>query len=50
MQLEIEQRAVLVASGEDLPLISLPPSIPRAQALGAERSERLSSTTAEGST
>src|SRR5215218_4880173 len=31
------------------PLISLPPSIPRAQALGAERSEWLSTTTAEGS-
>src|SRR5919199_3097332 len=32
------------------PLISLPPSMPRAKQLGAERCERLSTTTAEGST
>src|SRR3954465_15747661 len=32
------------------PLISLPPSIPRVQAVGAERRERLSATTAEGRT
>ncbi len=32
------------------PLTSLPPSMPRAQALGAERRERLSATTAEGRT
>ena len=32
------------------PLISLPPSMPRVQAVGAERSERLSTTTAEGRT
>src|SRR4051794_11018274 len=32
------------------PLTSLPPSMPRIQAVGAERSERLSTTTAEGST
>jgi len=33
-----------------MPLTSLPPSKPRTQALGAERSERLSTTTAEGRT
>jgi hypothetical protein len=33
-----------------MPLTSLAPSKPRAQALGAERSERLSTTTAEGRT
>src|SRR5215213_595443 len=32
------------------PLTSLPPSMPRVQALGAERRERLSTTTAEGKT
>ena len=51
MELEIEQRTVLVAGAKSLmPLTSLPPSKPRAQALGAERSERLSTTTAEGRT
>jgi hypothetical protein len=55
MQFEVEQRAMLVADDEELEALdqlvtSLPPSMPRAQALGAERSERLSTTTAEGRT
>src|SRR5215212_8718203 len=51
MQFEIEQRAMLVADDEELDALDQLAAVDaRAQALGAERSERLSTTTAEGST
>jgi hypothetical protein len=50
-QFEIEQRTCLSQTTKSFtPLTNLPPSVPRTQAVGADRKERLSATTTEGRT